>query len=70
MQLFIGYAVYRLVTVPGVPLIGAFVTWSACTLAIRVGVVDFSSSTTASPPGTWVAVGLLILAKIAQQVWK
>lgn len=69
MQLFIGYAIYRLVTVPGVPLIGAFVTWSVCTLAIRVGVSIFVLHDRIAP-GTWIAVGLLVLAKIAQQVWK
>jgi hypothetical protein len=68
-QLTIGYAVYRMVNVPGVPLIGAFITWSCCTLALRVCVSIFLLHDKVTP-GTWVAVGLLILAKVAQHIWK
>lgn len=68
-QLFIGFAICTLVRVPGLPLIGAFVTWSFCTLIARVAVTTTLLHDKVSP-GTWVAVALIFLAKLTQQVWK
>lgn len=68
-QLFIGFAIYTMVKVPNTPLVVAFITWSATTLVLRVGVSMFVLHDRIAP-GTWVAVALLVLAKISQQVWK
>ena len=68
MQLAIGYSIYRLVTVPQTSLLDAFVVWAFSTMVMRVflttvilgDVVRF---------GTWIALGLIILARTAQAVW-
>jgi multidrug transporter EmrE-like cation transporter len=70
MQLFIGYAIYRLVTtIGGQSLIAAFVVWSFCTIIMRVALSVFILHDKIAP-GTWAAVVLIIAAKITQQVWK
>src|SRR5712672_413619 len=66
IQLTIGFAIYKLVTSPGVPLVGALVMWSACVIGLRV----FISAVILKdivPMGTWIAVGLMVAARIAQQ---
>jgi hypothetical protein len=68
-QVFIGIAIYKIVTVPGVSLIGSFIVWATATIVARV----FVSSVVLNDPvpnGTWVAVALLVCARIAQAVWK
>jgi hypothetical protein len=65
MQLFIGYSVYRLVTVPHTSLLDAFVVFAFSTTALRV----FITVVILGDPvriGTWVALGLLIAARFSQ----
>lgn len=69
MQLWIGYCIYRLVTIPGQNLIGAFVVFALCTTAFRL----FTSMVLLREsigPGTWCALGLLLLARVLQSTWK
>lgn len=69
MQVFIGYVVYRIVQAPGTSLLAAFVVWSCATLTCRVllCVVVLQDKVAL---GTWIALALIILARISQQVWK
>lgn len=67
-QLLISYAIWRLVTVPQTTLMDAFVIWALSTTALRV----FASVVLLNDPvrgGTWFALGLLIMARIAQTYW-
>jgi multidrug transporter EmrE-like cation transporter len=68
-QCAIGISIYKLVNTPGVPLIGAFVIWSFSTIIMRtiVSVVFLGDKIS---PGTWCAVALLLLARVAQSFWK
>lgn len=62
----ISYTVYRLVTSPNTTLIDAFIYWSLSTVSARV----FVTVALLGDPvktGTWVALGLLICARCAQQ---
>lgn len=68
MQLAIGYSVYRLVTIPQTSLLDAFVVFAFSTTALRV----FVTVVVLGDPvkgGTWFALALLILARIAQTWW-
>jgi hypothetical protein len=68
MQLSIGYCIYRLVTIPGTPLMDAFIVWAFSTTAIRV----FISTVILHDQikgGTWFALALLVLARGAQSFW-
>lgn len=68
IQTAIGYAVYRLVTIPHTSLIDAFVVFAFSTTALRV----FVSVVVLGDPvkgGTWFALGLLVMARIAQTSW-
>lgn len=67
-QLSIGYCIYRLVTIPGTPLLDAFVVWAFSTTAIRVGISVLVLHDHIKG-GTWFALGLLIMARIAQTFW-
>lgn len=67
IQLTIGYAIYRLVTTPGTPLLGALVMWSFAVIITRV-FVSVSLLHDKVPTGTWVAVGLMAAARVAQSV--
>lgn len=65
-NVLISYTVYRLVTAPHTTLIDAFIYWSFSTVVARV----FVSVALLDDPvkaGTWVALGLLICARCAQQ---
>lgn len=69
IQLTIGYSIYRLVTTPGTPLIGALIMWSFAVIGLRT----FLSAVILRdviPAGTWIALSLMILARISQTVWK
>lgn len=69
LQLAIGYFIFRLVTVPNSgSLLDAFVVWAFSTTAMRVAV----SMVILGEPvkgGTLFALGLLIMARIAQSFW-
>ena len=64
-QLLIGYCVYKMVTQPGVPLLGAFVVWSLAITGTRLLVTVFLLHDNVSR-GNWIAFGLLVVARIAQ----
>lgn len=68
MQLTIGYCVYRLTTIPGTPLMDAFVVWAFSTTFIRVFISAFVLGDNVKG-GTWFALGLLVMARIAQSFW-
>lgn len=68
LHLSIGYCIYRLVQQPQTTLLDAFVVWAFATTAMRV----FVSVAILGDPvkgGTWFALGLLVMAKIAQTFW-
>lgn len=68
IQLTIGYCIYRLVTTPGTTLLDAFVVWAFSTTAMRVFVSVLVLHDDVKP-GTWFALGLLVMARIAQSYW-
>jgi type IV secretory pathway VirB6-like protein len=68
LQLAIGYCIFRLVSAPGNTLLDAFVIWAFSTTFMRVAVSVFVLGETVKG-GTWFALGLLIMAKIAQSWW-
>lgn len=69
IQLLIGYCIYRLVSAPNTPLIGALIMWSFTVIGLRVFISAIILKDIV-PVGTWVAVGLMIMARVAQAVWK
>lgn len=68
LQLTIGYSVYRLVTIPHTTLLDAFVVFAFSTTAMRV-VVSVVVLGDEVVQGTWIALGLVILARVAQTWW-
>lgn len=68
IQLAIGYCIYRLVTIPNTTLLDAFVIWAFSTTFMRVfvSVVMLGDSIKG---GTWFALGLLFMARVAQTFW-
>lgn len=67
-QLTIGYCIYRLVTIPNTALLDAFVVWAFSTTFMRVfiSVVLLHDHIKG---GTWFALGLLFMARVAQVFW-
>ena len=65
----ISVCVHGLVNSPGVSLIASFIVYSSTTLVLRTLVCVFILRDPVSP-GTWAALGLLVAARIIQQVWK
>lgn len=68
IQLTIGYSIYRLVTVPQTTLLDAFVVWAFSTTFMRV-LLSTLVLHDSIKPGTWFALGLIIMARIAQVFW-
>jgi|SRR5882724_267268 len=68
-QCVIGLAIYKIVNTPGVPLVGALIVWSFATIFMRV-LVSYVFLHDKISPGTWCAVGLLVVARFAQTFWK
>ena len=68
LQLSIGYCIFRLVSAPGTTLLDAFIVWAFSTTAMRVFVSVMILHDDVKS-GTWFALGLLIMAKIAQSYW-
>lgn len=68
IQLCIGYSISRIVTTPNLTLLDAFVFWAFSTTLMRVliSVVILRDDVKG---GTWFALGLLIMARIAQTYW-
>jgi hypothetical protein len=69
IQLGIGYCIYRLVSMPGQPLLGALLLWSFAVIGTRALVSTFLLKDHVSP-GLWAAVGLMVAARVVQVVWK
>ena len=69
LQLGIGYCIFRLVTAPSSgTLLDAFVMWAFATTFMRVLVTTCILNENVSS-GTWFALGLIVMAKIAQTFW-
>lgn len=68
VQFAISYGIYQLVRQPGLSLIDAFVVWALGTTALRllVSIVILKDTVTV---GTWIALGLLLLARAAQMAY-
>jgi hypothetical protein len=66
--LIISYGVCQMVRYPGTTLIDAFVVWALSTTLMRV-VITIGVLGDTVKSGTWVALGLLILARAAQMWW-
>lgn len=69
LQSFIGYSIYKLVTVPGAPLIGALIVWSFATIFMRV-VVSAVILRDDIAPGVWMALVLMTIARVTQSYWR
>lgn len=67
-QLSIGYCIYRLVTIPNTSLLDSFVVWAFSTTFMRVAVSTLFLHDHVKP-GTWFALALLVMARIAQTFW-
>ena len=68
MQMSIGYSVYRLVTIPQTSLLDAFIVFAFSTTFLRVLVTVALLGDTVLT-GTWIALALVILARLAQAFW-
>ncbi len=68
-SLLVSFCIHKMVTNPGTPLIGAFILWSLAVMGMRVFVTTVVLRDYVSP-GTWVALGLLVCARVAQSVWR
>lgn len=68
LQLSIGFCIYQLVRIPNTSLLDAFVMWAFSTTFMRVfiSVVILGE---VIKGGTWFALGLLVMAKVAQTFW-
>lgn len=68
LQLMIGYGIFRLVQTPGATLLESFTVWAFATIAMRV-VVSVMILGENVQAGTWFALGLILMARIAQTFW-
>lgn len=69
LQLAIGYCIFKLVTAPSSgSLLDAFVVWAFATTLLRVVVTLLVLGETVKG-GTWIALGLLTLARVVQTFW-
>lgn len=68
LQLSIGYCIYRLVSIPNTALLDAFVVWAFSTTMMRV-VVSVIFLHDDIKGGTWFALALLVMARVAQTYW-
>lgn len=69
LQLAVSYCIYRMVTEPGTSLLEAFVVWAVSTSIARVILSVFILHDDIKT-GTWVALSLVILAKLSQSFWR
>lgn len=69
LSALVSLCVYHIVNTPGQTLLSAFIVWTATTIVLRTLVCVFILHDKVSP-GTWVALALLVIARIIQQVWK
>lgn len=69
LSLCISYSICKLIRTPGLPLVGALIIWSVAIMGLRV-LVSAVILRDHIALGTWVALGLMVLARISQQVWR
>jgi hypothetical protein len=69
LQMAVSYCVYRLVTEPDTSLVEAFVAWAVCTTIGRV-ILSTLVLHDDIKAGTWFALGLILMAKVAQSFWR
>lgn len=69
IQLAISYCIYRIVTTPNTNLIDAIIVFTVSTLACRIFVTVYVLHDKVGP-GTWVALALLVTARLVQVAWK
>ena len=67
ISLSVSYSVCQLVRQPGNSLLDAFVVWAFSTTFLRVMATMALGDHVRE--GTWVALALLILARVAQTMW-
>lgn len=65
LQTAMSYCIYRLVTYPNTSLLAAFVTFSFCMITLRVVVSQFFLHEDIRL-GTWLALALIVTAKLVQ----
>jgi multidrug transporter EmrE-like cation transporter len=68
LQLSIGYCIFRLVTIPNTTLLDAFAVWAFSTIFMRVAISTLFLHDPVKG-GTWFALGLIIMARVAQAFW-
>lgn len=68
ISMSISYSIYRLVTIPQTSLMDAFIVWAFSTTAMRVFVTVVLLGDKVKE-GTWFALALLVLARVAQARW-
>jgi hypothetical protein len=68
LQLSIGFCISKLVRLPNTSLMDAFVFWAFSTIFMRVLVSVFFLGENVKL-GTWYALGLILMARIAQTFW-
>ena len=69
LSLTISYSICKLITVPGVPLVGALIIWTLSVMGLRV-LLTTVILRDAVPVGTWAALGLMVVARVVQVSWK
>lgn len=69
LQLTIGYSIYRLVNIPGISILEAFVVFAACTAAFRI-VLSVLILHQEVSTGAWIAFGLIVLANLVRTFWR
>ena len=68
IALTVSYGICQLVRIPNQSILDSFVVWAFSTTAMRVVVtVAFLGDNVKA--GTWFALGLIIMARIAQTFW-
>lgn len=68
IALSVSYCICQLVRQPNTTLLDAFVVWALSTTAMRV-LIAVAILGDPIKGGTWFALGLLIMARIAQSFW-
>lgn len=69
LSALVSLCVFHIVRAPGASLLSAFIVWTCTTIIVRTFVCIFILHDPVSK-GTWLAIALLVAARIAQQVWK
>ena len=68
IALTVSYAISRLVRIPQQSLLDSFIVWAFSTTAMRVVLTVVVLGDTVKK-GTWVALGLIVVARMVQAWW-